>query len=118
MNSNHAKILLFVITATIVIAVSYSYIFPSATLGDFSKFQPNSEINQIVNVEIVSSQPMERDANGNVFSFIAKDINNTERKVELHEPVSKEIINAGVVELLGHFHGDVFTATRVTPVKE
>ncbi len=118
MNIQYIKILLFAVTALVVLFVSYSYMTPTANLGDFSKFSPNSEINQAINVAIVNSRTMERTPDGKIASFFAKDKNNVELLVTPHEPVSEEIFQSEVVELLGHLHGDVFTASRVTAVNK
>ncbi len=116
MNSNQVKIIFFAVTVAVVIFVSYSYISPTANLGDFSKFSPNSEINQTINVAVVKSSPMEKSPDGKIASFYAKDKNNLELLINPHEPVSEEILEAEVVELMGHLHGDVFTASRVTAI--
>jgi hypothetical protein len=117
MSSTTAKILLFVGTAIAVIAIAYSYITPSANLGDFSKFPPNSEINQTINVVVDTTKRMQMDASGNVTMFYAKDKNDAVRVIESHDPVPAGVLKGGVIELLGHMHGDVFAATRISPVK-
>mgnify|MGYP000883790063 CR=1 FL=1 len=45
------------------------------------------------------------------------DINNLEIKITLHEPAPEEIVNAEVVELMGHMHGGNFTAASITILK-
>jgi hypothetical protein len=75
------------------------------------------EINQSVNVGIAATRGFERDNNGNIVSFFARDKSGEEVKVNLREPASAEIMNAEVVELLGHMHSDVFIAVRASVVK-
>ncbi|TAK64026.1 MAG: hypothetical protein EPO24_03575 [Bacteroidetes bacterium] len=111
------KILLFTLTAIVVVWVSYSYLAPSVTLGDFSKFEPNSEISQTINVAIVTSRPIERSPDGKIISFYARDKNNVELKISPGQSLPEELLNAEVIELLGHLHGNVFAASRITKVK-
>ncbi|MBU2444342.1 MAG: hypothetical protein KJ666_02050 [Bacteroidetes bacterium] len=102
----------------VVIAVMYfTYFASTGELGSFSKFSPGSEINQEINVAIVKAKGFERDANGYIISFFARDINNVEVKVTSHESIPAEIANAEVVELLGHMHENSLIALRVTIIK-
>lgn len=61
--------------------------------------------------------PFEKDANGNIISFYAVDKNNVEVKVTSHEPILPEIVNADVVELLGHMHENSLVAAKITIIE-
>ncbi|MBI5476155.1 MAG: hypothetical protein HY964_05390, partial [Ignavibacteriales bacterium] len=66
--------LIFPAVLVAVIAVIYfTYFAPSDKLGSFSKFNPGSEVNQQVNAAVVKEKGFERDANGNIISFFARD---------------------------------------------
>ncbi|MBU2493310.1 MAG: hypothetical protein KJ571_11850 [Bacteroidetes bacterium] len=102
----------------ILFAVMYfNYFAPSDKVGSFSKFSPGSEINQVINVEVVKAKGFERDGIGNIISFYVKDKDDIEVQVSLHEPAPADIINAEVIEVLGHMHGNTLTASRVTVLK-
>ncbi|MEK9179607.1 MAG: hypothetical protein AAB893_04030, partial [Patescibacteria group bacterium] len=66
---------------------------------------------------VVKENGFERDAKGGIISFYAKDKDNLEIKITLHEPAPEEIVNAEVVELMGHMHGGNFTAANVSVLK-
>ena len=66
---------------------------------------------------IVKNRKIGKDANGEILSFYAKDKINKEVFVSLHEPASKDILDAEIVELLGHMHGSDFTASRVSIIE-
>lgn len=106
------RILLFILVVSLVL-LYFAYFAPTKELGTLSKFVPGREINQLINVAIVQSKGFERDANGGIISFYVKDKDKIEVKVTLHKPVTEEIDNAKVVELLGHMHKDSFTAASV-----
>ena len=114
---NISKLILPVIIIAVIGLIYYTYFAPSDELGDFNKFSAGSEINQNINVAVVKSKAFERDKSGGIISFYAKDKNNVEVKITLHEPAPEEIVNAEVVELLGHMHENSLTASRVTIVK-
>lgn len=95
----------------------FTYFAKTDEVGSFDKFSAGSEINQGINVFVVKSKGFERDANGNIISFFAADKNNVEIKVTSHEPIPPEIADAEVVELLGHMHGENFTAANITILK-
>jgi|SRR3989337_1845748 len=102
----------------IVIVIMYLTYFASTDeIGSFTKFSPGSEINQEINVAIVKSKGFERDANGNITSFYASDKNNVEVKVTSHEPIPAEIVNAEIVELLGHMHENSLVASNISILK-
>jgi len=102
----------------IVIVIMYLTYFASTDeIGSFTKFSPGSEINQEINVAIVRSKGFERDANGNITSFYASDKNNVEVKVTSHEPIPAEIVNAEIVELLGHMHENSLVASNISILK-
>ena len=112
-----SKFILPIISAAVLGLIYYIYFAPTKELGSFSKFGGGSEINQQINVSVVKENGFERDAKGGIISFYAKDKDNLEIKITLHEPAPEEIVNAEVVELLGHMHGNSFTASRVTIVR-
>lgn len=112
-----SKLVLPLISATVLVVIYYIYFAPSKELDSFSKFGGGSEINQQINVSVVKEGGFERDGNGKIVSFYARDINNLEIKITLHEPAPEEIINAEIVELMGHMHGGNFTAAGVTILK-
>ena len=114
---NISKLILPVIIIGVIGLIYYTYFAPSDELGDFSKFSAGSEINQNINVAVVKSKAFERDKSGGIISFYAKDKNNVEVKITLHEPAPEEIVNAEVVEILGHMHGSNFTAASVSVLK-
>lgn len=101
----------------IVLAVFLIYKFyfaPTDTLGSFSKFSTNSEINQEINVAVVHSKGFKKNKSGEIVSFYARDINNTVVLVVAHESISDEIVSTKIVSLLGHMHTDNFAAAKVT----
>jgi hypothetical protein len=109
-----SKLIFPIIIALVIMVIYYTYFVPSNELGSFSKFSSGAEINQRINVRVVKSMEFEKDANGNINSFYAKDLNNVEVKVTLHEPIPAVILNAEVIELLGHMHENSFTAAKIT----
>lgn len=114
---NISKLILPAIIIAVIGLIYYTYFAPSDELGDFSKFSPGSEISQNINVAVVKSKAFERDKSGGIISFYAKDKNNVEVKITLHEPAPKEIVNAEVVELMGHVHGNSFTASKISIIE-
>jgi len=112
-----SKLILPVMLITVILILYLIYFAPTKELGSFDKFSPGSEINQQVNAAVVKSKGFEKDASGSIISFYAKDKNNLEMKVNLHEPAPAEIVNAEVVELHGHMHENSITASRVTIIK-
>ncbi len=112
-----SKFILPIISVVVLAVIYYIYFAPSDELGDFSKFSAGSEINQNINVAVVKSKAFERDKSGGIISFYAKDKNNVEVKITLHEPAPAEVVNAEVVKLMGHMHGSNFTAASVSVLK-
>ncbi|MBZ0181580.1 MAG: hypothetical protein K8F60_03925 [Melioribacteraceae bacterium] len=112
-----SKLILPLIFAVVIVIMYFTYFAQTGEIGSFSKFSPGSEINQSIIVEIVKSKGFERDANGNIISFYARDKNNVEAKVTSHEPIVTEIIDAEVVEVLGHMHDNTLVASKVTVIK-
>lgn len=112
-----SKLILPTILIVVIAVIYFTYFAPTQKLGSFDKFDGGSEINQQINIGVVQSKGFERDANGGIVSFYAQDKNNLEIKITLHEPAPEEIVNAEVVELMGHMHGSNFTATSVTIIK-
>ncbi|MFA5804546.1 MAG: hypothetical protein WC879_07865 [Melioribacteraceae bacterium] len=112
-----SKLILPAIFIVVIAIMYFTYFASTDEIGSFTKFSPGSEINQEINVAIVKSKGFERDANGNITSFYASDKNNVEVKVTSHEPIPAEIVNAEVVELLGHMHENSLVASRISIIK-
>ncbi|MGK9369598.1 hypothetical protein ACSSWA_11910 [Melioribacter sp. Ez-97] len=110
------KMTLPALGAILFVSIYFSYFAPTDELGDLSKFGA-SEINQTVNVMIVKENGFGRNAGGRIISFRAKDKNGVAVNVKLSEPAPPEIINAEIVELLGHLHGSDFNAASVKIIK-
>lgn len=113
--SNLTKVLI----PTIILVIIYvAYIFaPSDDIGSFDKIRSGGEIKQSVNVELSVSRGFERDANGNITGFYALDKDGAEARINLQKPAPDDLLNARVVELFGHMHGDLFIAADVTVVR-
>ncbi|NCQ17998.1 MAG: hypothetical protein COZ80_04110 [Ignavibacteria bacterium CG_4_8_14_3_um_filter_37_9] len=112
-----SKLILPTILIVVIAVIYFNYFAPTQKLGSFDKFDGGSEINQQINVGVVRSKDFERDANGGIVSFYAHDKNNVEIKITLHEPAPEEIVNAEVVELMGHLHGNSFVTSKVSIIK-
>ncbi|NOX18519.1 MAG: hypothetical protein GXO87_09605 [Chlorobi bacterium] len=109
----------FALPALVVVIVGliyFEYFAPKSELGDFSKFG-DSEINQRINVLVVKDKDFGRNENGDIISFSAKDKKNKIVFVSLREPAPEGFENAVIVELLGHMHGDNFTAAGIKIIK-
>ena len=105
------------IVVAVFAIIYFAYFAPTKEVGSFSKFSSGSEINQNINVRVDKSMGFGRDANGSITSLYALDKNNVRAQVTSHEPIPPEIANAEVVELLGHMHGENFTAAKITILK-
>ncbi len=112
-----SKLILPAIFIVVSVIMYFTYFAPTKELGSFSKFSPGSEINQQINVAVVKTKGFERDASGGITSFYARDKDNVELIITLHEPAPAEIANAEVVEVNGHMHGNSITASKVTIIK-
>lgn len=112
-----SRLILPAIFIAVISVMYFTYFASSDELGSFSKFSPGSEINQEITVAIVKSKDFERDASGNITSFYAKDKSGVEAQVSSHEPIPSEIVNAEVVELLGHMHENSLVASKVSIIK-
>lgn len=112
-----SKLILPLIFVIIILVIYFTYFTPTKTLGSFGRFSDGSEVNQKINVAVVNSKGFERDAKGGIAAFYAKDKDNVEAKVTLHEPAPEEIVNAEVVELMGHMHGNSFVAAKISIIK-
>ncbi len=112
-----SKLILPALISAVLAIIYFTYLAPSEELGSFKNFSAGSEINQRINVAIVKTKKIGKDVDGNVLSFYAKDIDNKEVEITLHDPESKEILNTEIVELLGHMHENGFTASRVSIIK-
>lgn len=113
--SNHAKIIIPIFLLLIIYAI-YT-LTKTEDIGSFENIRASGEINRAVNVFVVGSKGFERDASNNIISFYARDKHDAEAKVSLQEPAPGDIVNAEVVELFGHLHGNNFVAKRVSIVK-
>ncbi len=112
-----SKLILPIISATVLVVIYYIYFAPSKELGSFGNFGGGSEINQQINVRVVKESGFERNTDGRIISFYAKDKDNLSIKITLHEPVTDDLVDAEVVELMGHMHGGNFTAAGVSIIK-
>ncbi|MCL5027405.1 MAG: hypothetical protein M1480_00125 [Bacteroidetes bacterium] len=112
-----SKLILPTIFIVVIAIMYFTYFAKTDEVGSLDKFSPGSEINQEINLLVVKSKGFERDANGSITSFYAADKNNVEVQVTSHEPISPEIANAEVVELLGHMHGNSLVAAKITIIK-
>lgn len=112
-----SKLVLPLISVTVLVVIYFIYFAPTKELGSFRKFAGGSEINQVINVSVVKENGFERDANGRIVSFYVKDKDNLTIKITVHEPLTDEIVDAEVVELMGHMHGGNFTAASVSVIK-
>ena len=102
----------------IVVGMIYFFYFaPTDQLGSFGNFSPGSEINQEINVAIVKDKKIGRTKDGRIISFYAKDRSNVIVEVFLNEPVDESILDAEIIELLGHMHGNTFTARRISVIQ-
>ncbi len=116
--SNLTKIMIPVVLLFLV--YMYFAFSPSDDIGSFDKIRSAGEINQPVNVYVVQTKGFNRDANNNIISFYVRDKYDEEAVVNLSEPAPPEIVNADVIELLGHMHGSTFIAksAEVKKLKE
>ena len=112
-----SKLILPLLFMVVLAVIYYIYFAPTKELGSFSKFEGGSEINQQINVGVVKENGFERDAKGGIISFYAKDKDNLEIKITLHEPAPEEIVNAEVVKLMGHMHENSLTASKISIIK-
>lgn len=112
-----SRLILPAIFIVVIAIMFFTYFATSGELGSFSKYKPGSEINQEIIVAIVKDKGFKRDANGNINSFFARDINNVEVKVTSHKSIPAEIVNSEVVKVLGHMHGNGLVASKISIVK-
>ena len=113
--SNQAKI--FIPIFLLLIAYAIYILTDTEDIGSFENIRASGEINRNVNVLVDNSKNFERDANNKIISFYARDKYGAVAKISLQEPGPGEIMNAEVVELFGHLHGDNFVALRASIVK-
>ncbi len=108
-----------VVVAVVALFMIYVVYLLTATedIGSFENVRASGEINRSMRVWVVGSKGFERDRSNNIISFYARDKYDQEAVVSLQEPAPPEIVNAEVVELLGHLHGNNFIALRVSIVK-
>jgi len=113
--STPAKLGIFIFTFFTLYAI---YLLTSEEgIGSFEKIRSAGEINQNIKVFVNKSERFERDQNGNIISFYAKDKNGEQAKISLQEPVSADIASAKIIELFGHMHGNNFVAVQVRIVE-
>lgn len=112
-----SKLILPLLLVAVLLVIYFIYFAPKKELGSFSNFGGGSEINQQINVMVVKENGFERNADGRIISFYAMDKNKLTIKITLHEPVTDDIVDAEVVELMGHMHGGNFTAASVSVLK-
>ncbi len=112
-----SRLIIALVSLTVVGSVYYSFIKTTDELGAFSKFSTNSEINQDINVAVVKSKEIKRDGEGRITSFYGSDKDDVVVKITLHDPAPPEIADAAVLELVGHLHADGFVASHVTVIR-
>ena len=108
-----SKLFLPLIIVGTIALIYFFYFAPSNELGSFSNFDPGSEINQEINVEIVKEKNFRRNANGAVMAFYARDKHGVEKIISLHQPAPEGFESAQIIELFGHFHGDNFVVSKL-----
>ena len=86
-------------------------------IGSFQTIRSGGEINQSVKVYVDKSKGFQKDNNGNIVSFFAKDKDGEQAKISVNEPVTADLASAEIVELFGHMHGNEFIAIRVGVVE-
>ena len=112
-----SKLILPAIFIVVIAVMYFTYFASTDEIGSFSKFSPGSEINQTINVVIVKTKDFGRDVSGGITYFYARDKDNIEVRVELHESAPAEIANAEVVELMGHMHENGMVASKISIIK-
>ena len=112
-----SRLIIALMSLTVVGSVYYSFIKPTDELGAFSTFSTNSEINQNINIAIVKSKEINKDGDGRITSFYGSDKDDVVVKITLHDPAPPEIADAAVLELVGHLHVDGFVASHVTVIR-
>lgn len=113
--SKQAKLVIVIFSFFALYAI---YVLTSGSgIGSFEEVRASGEINQSVNVFVDRSRGFEKDRNGNIVSFYARDKDGELAIVSPNEPVPPDIANAEIVELFGHMHGNNFVAIRVSVVE-
>ncbi len=113
--SRHTKVILPI--GILFVLYALVLLLPSDEIGSFSSVRASGEINQSVKVLVDSEKGFERNRNGRIIVFYARDKFNALAKVTLEEPAAEALMHAQIVELFGHMHGDNFVGKRLTIVK-
>lgn len=113
--SSQSKVILSI--GILLILYALLFLLPSNEMGSFSSVRASGEINQSVKVLVDSKKGIERNQNGRIISFYARDKHNALAKVNLEEPATEALMDAQIVELFGHMHGDNFVGKRLTIIK-
>ena len=112
-----SRLILPAIFIVVITVMYFTYFASTNEIGSLNKFSSGSEINQEINLAIIKDKSFGKDANGSIISFYASDKNNVEVNVTSHEPIPAEIVNAEVVQLLGHMHENSLVASKVSIIK-
>ncbi|MCB0262891.1 MAG: hypothetical protein KDH95_04170 [Calditrichaeota bacterium] len=113
--SSRSKVIIPIITLFVLYALLF--LLPGNDIGSFNSVRASGEINQRVKILVDSEKGFERNQNGLIKSFYARDKHNALAKVSLEEPASDALMNAQIVEIFGHMHGDVLVGKSLTIVK-
>ena len=112
-----AKIVLPALFAVLIGLIYMFYFAPTDELGSFDKYASGSEINTEIQVKYVKSKGIEFTGNGRAL-FYTEDIDG--RQVQVTVPaaeIPEGMENAEVLNMLGHMHGNTYTAARISIVK-
>jgi len=96
------------------------YIFivlkPSNEIGSLETMRYSGEINQSMLLTVNKAKGFDRDATGNLIGFYVKDKNGSEAKIQPNKDLPSGILEAQVVEVLGHMHGETIVAAQISIV--
>ncbi len=109
--SKKAKVLIPVFTVLVLFLALL--LMPSNKLGSFGTVRASGEINQSAIFLVASEKGFARNQQGQIISFYIRDRSNALARVGLEIPASEALINAKVVELFGHMHGNEFIGKRM-----
>lgn len=109
------KLILPLLAAGIIALLYFSYFSPKDDLGLFSEFDTNSNTNRDIMVKVLPEKGFVQDPSGGGTIFYVEDRAGVQVKVlgPLSLPPGMDVTNR--VTLRGHYHGDYFHASEVTP---
>ncbi|MEW6194241.1 MAG: hypothetical protein AB1521_03675 [Bacteroidota bacterium] len=111
----YQKLILPVLIIAVVLLLYFSYFSPKNDLGLFSEFDKNSNANRDIIVKVLPEKGFVQDTEGGGTVFYVEDGAGVQVKVlgPLSLPPGMDVTNR--VTLRGHYHGDYFHASEVTP---